>query len=98
VCTLSVADAGCDTVVEAQWRSPRTESLCLHIVGHPEVRHCWEEHSEGRYTLSLVFSEDLTIELRDLELQNVLASQAIRVIREALQLRRKRRPPWSIFP
>jgi Protein of unknown function (DUF3019) len=98
VCTLSAGDSGCDTVVEAQWRSSRPESLCLLIVGRPEIRQCWEDHSQGRYTVSLVFSEDLLVELRDLELRNVLASQAIRVIREALQLRRKRRPPWSIFP
>ena len=34
---------------------------------------------------------------RDPELDRVLASQAIAVIRQALQLRHKRRPPWNIF-
>jgi hypothetical protein len=97
ICTLSAGDESCDTVVTAQWRAPRDESLCLLIVGHPQIRRCWENHAEGTYTVRLVFSQDLLVELRDLELQNVLASEAIAVIKEALRLRRKRRQPWDIL-
>lgn len=97
VCTLSAGDDECDTVVEAQWRSPRDESLCLLIVGRLDVKRCWEKHSEGLYSVALVFREDLVVELRDPQLQNVLVSAAITVIKEALQLRRKRRPPWNIL-
>jgi hypothetical protein len=97
VCTLPARDEHCDTVVEAQWRSPQDESLCLVIVGRPEIKRCWENFSEGLYSVKLVFSEDLVVELRDPQLQNVLVSEAITVIKEALQLRRKRRQPWSIF-
>jgi len=84
-------------VVEAQWRSPRDESLCLVIVGRPEIKRCWDHYSEGLYTVELAFSEDLLVELRDAQLQSVLVSESIKVIREALQLRRKRRQPWNIF-
>lgn len=97
VCTLSARDDHCDTVVEAQWRAPQDESLCLVIVGRPEIKRCWENFSAGLYSVKLVFSEDLVVELRDPQLRNVLASKAIQVIKEALQLRRKRRQPWSIF-
>lgn len=71
--------------------------MCLVIVGRPEIKRCWENFSEGLYTVKLVFSEDLVVELRDAQLQTVLVSAAIPVIREALQLRRKRRQPWNIF-
>jgi hypothetical protein len=97
VCTLSARDEQCNTEVQAQWRSPRDESLCLLIVGRPEIKRCWEEHSEGVYTVRLAFSEDLVVELRDTELRNVLVSEAITVIKEALKLRRKRRQPWNPF-
>jgi hypothetical protein len=97
VCTLSAHDENCDTVVTAQWQAPRDESLCLLIVGQPQVRQCWENHSHGVYTVRLVFDHDLVVELRDLELQRVLASEAIAVIKEALRLRRKRRQPWDIL-
>ncbi|HEU4531973.1 MAG TPA: DUF3019 domain-containing protein [Steroidobacteraceae bacterium] len=97
VCTLAAEDESCDTVVSAQWRARSNESVCVLVVGRPEIRRCWENHSEGLYTVALVFSEDLVVELRDTQEQRLLASEAIRVIREALQLRRKRRPPWSIF-
>lgn len=97
ICTLSARDEQCDTVIEAQWRSKHDESLCLVIVGRPEIKRCWENFSAGIYTLKLAFSEDLVVELRDAQLQTVLVSAAITVIREALQLRRKRRQPWNIF-
>jgi hypothetical protein len=97
VCTLAGDDKTCNTTVHAQWHSPRNESLCLLIVDRPEVRQCWEDHKEGVYSVEVSFSEDLVIELRDTELDRVLASQAIAVIRQALQLRHKRRPPWNIF-
>ena len=97
MCTLSGDDATCETTVHAQWSSSRNESLCLLIVDRPEVRQCWEDHKEGVYSVEISFSDDLVVELRDTELDRVLASQAIAVIRQALQLRHKRRPPWNIF-
>ncbi|MGH8175088.1 MAG: DUF3019 domain-containing protein [Steroidobacter sp.] len=97
ICTLSTTDEACDATVRAQWRSVRDESLCLVIVDRPEIRRCWENYSQGVYSVELVFNKDLIVELRDPQLQQVLASQAITVIRQALQLRRKRRQPWNIL-
>jgi hypothetical protein len=97
VCTLAAGVESCDTVVTAQWRSSRDESLCLFIVDHPQVRQCWEHHSEGVYSVRLEFDRDLLVQLRDPQLQTVLASEAIAVIKEALRLRRKRRQPWDIL-
>ena len=97
VCTLSGENPTCNTTVHAQWRSSRNESLCLLIVDRPQVRQCWEGHKEGVYSVEVSFSEDLVVELRDAELDRVLASQAVAVIRQALQLRHRRRPPWNIF-
>jgi hypothetical protein len=97
VCTLSANDENCDTVVTAHWQAPHDESLCLLIVGQPQIKQCWENHSQGVYTVRLVFDHDLLVELRDVHLQQVLASEAIAVIKEALRLRRKRRQPWDIL-
>jgi Protein of unknown function (DUF3019) len=97
VCTLSGHDTECNTTVRAQWRSARNESLCLVIVDRPDVKRCWEDHRQGVYVVELAFSDDLVVQLRDTELEHVLASQAIAVIRQALQFRRKRRQPWNIF-
>jgi hypothetical protein len=97
ICTLAVTDKQCQTRVSAKWRSPREESLCLVILDRPEVKRCWEKYSEGTYSIELVFAEDLVFQLRDLDLRNVLASEALRVIREAIRYRHKRRQPWNIF-
>lgn len=97
MCTLAAGEEFCETAVHAQWRSSQDESLCLVIAGRPDVRRCWENYSEGVYSIELVFDKDLTVELRDPSLNQVLASQTVAVIKEALQLRRKRRQPWNLL-
>jgi hypothetical protein len=101
ICTLTGNDKQCATPVRARWRSKQDESLCLVILGQPEirreVRHCWEHYKAGTYTIDLVFTEDVVFQLRDVSLDHVLASEALRVIREAIQYRHRRRQPWNIF-
>jgi hypothetical protein len=97
ICTLAGRDKQCEIPVHAQWRSTREESLCLVIITRPDVKRCWEHYSEGTYTIDLTFAEDLTFQLRDMSLEHVLASEALRVIREAIRYRHKRRQPWNIF-
>jgi hypothetical protein len=97
ICTLAATDKQCEARVSATWQSTREESLCLVILDRPEVKRCWENYSEGTYSIQLVFAEDLVFQLRDVDLRNVLASQALRVIREAIRYRHKRRQPWNIF-
>ena len=97
ICTLAATDKQCETRVSAKWRSPHEESLCLVILDRPEVKRCWEKYSEGTYSIDLVFAEDLVFQLRDFELRDVLAFEVLRVIREAIRYRHKRRQPWNIF-
>jgi hypothetical protein len=97
VCTLSARDGQCDAVVRARWSAPGEESLCLVIVDRPEIKQCWEHYAAGAYTIELLFAQDLTFQLRDPALQQVLASEVLRVIKEALLYRHKRREPWNIF-
>ena len=97
ICTLSSNDKQCQADVRASWRSSRLESLCLIILERPEVKHCWENYSEGVYSIALVFAGDLTFQLRDMELRRVLSSEVLRIIREAIRYRHKRREPWNVF-
>jgi hypothetical protein len=97
ICTLTERDKQCQTPVHAQWRSSHDESLCLVIVSRPDVKHCWEHYAEGTYTIELTFVDDLTFQLRDVSLERVLASEVLRVIREAIRYRHRRRQPWNIF-
>jgi hypothetical protein len=52
---------------------------------------------QGTYSIELEFAEDLTFQLRDPELRQILSSEILRVIREAIRYRHKRREPWNIF-
>ena len=97
ICTLAGNDKQCATPVRAQWHSNHDESLCLVILARQEVHHCWEHYKAGTYTIDLVFTDDVVFQLRDVSLNHVLASEVLRVIREAIQYRHRRRQPWNIF-
>lgn len=97
VCTLALNDKQCEAQVHASWQAAREESLCLVILERPNVKRCWEHYTEGTYSIELVFTEDLVFQLKDLDLQRVLASEVLRVIRETLRYRRRRREPWNVF-
>ena len=97
LCTLAARDKQCDVVVHASWSAPQDESLCLVLLGRPEIKRCWEDYASGTYSVQLEFAQDLTFQLRDPSLQNILASEVLRVLREALQYRHRRRQPWNIF-
>jgi Protein of unknown function (DUF3019) len=97
LCTLSGSDKQCRTEVHASWQSNEPESLCLIVLEKPEVKRCWENYSAGTYSIELVFADDLDFQLRDPSLQDVLASQVLQVIREAILYRHKRREPWNVF-
>jgi hypothetical protein len=97
ICTLAINATQCETLVRATWRAPSNESLCLVIVGRPQIKRCWENYSQGSYSIELVFSADLVFQLKDTDLQEVLASEVLRVIREAIRYRHKRREPWNVF-
>ena len=97
LCTLAARDTQCDVVVHASWSAPEAESLCLVLLGRPDIKRCWEDYASGTYSLRLEFAQDLTFQLRDPSLQNILATEVLRVLREALQYRHRRRQPWNIF-
>jgi hypothetical protein len=97
VCTLALNDKQCEAEVHASWQAAHDESLCLVIADRPNVKRCWEHYAEGTYSIELVFTEDVVFELKDLDLNRVLASEVLRVIREAIRYRHRRRQPWSIF-
>ncbi len=97
VCTLAPRERECRTTVHANWQAARSESLCLIVLTRSDVKQCWENYDSGTYSIELTFSDDLTFELRDRQLHEVLASEILRVIREAIQYRHRRRQPWNIF-
>jgi hypothetical protein len=97
ICSLTQADKQCVTPVHAEWHSTHDESLCLIITARPEIKQCWEHYSAGNYTIELTFAEDLVFQLRDVSLEHLLASETLRVIREAIHYRARRRQPWNIF-
>lgn len=97
ICTVKADDASCETRVLAQWHAAHDESLCLVIAEKPEVKHCWDHYSHGSYSIELTFNTDLRFELKDPQLRDTMATESLRLIRQALEYRHRRRAPWNVF-
>jgi hypothetical protein len=97
VCTLPANSISCATVVNAHWRAAQPESVCLTVADRPEIKQCWDQYTEGTYSVQLEFNTDLVIRLQDPALEQILTSATLRIIREAVRYRQKRRQPWNIF-
>lgn len=97
LCTLAENESHCDALVEIEWTSTQLENLCVEILQFPEIEQCWENHQQGRHQVELVFDTDLEVHLNDSQSNEVLASRTLKIIREAIRYRRKRREPWNIF-
>jgi hypothetical protein len=97
VCTIRAEQTRCEAKVTAEWHSAQDESLCLIVLDRPDVKHCWESFSHGTYSIQLTFANDLVFQLKDRELKDTLASETLRLIREAQQYRQRRRAPWNVF-
>ena len=69
----------------------------MSIQDRPEVSECWENHTKGKHQVNITFDRDLIVELRDYAEQQVLVSAVVKVVREIVSLRRKRRQPWDLF-
>ena len=97
LCTLAENELHCQTQVDISWRAEELQSVCVYIVERPEIEHCWDNYTEGTYSIVLTFSSDLVVELRDKEARDLLVSRTLAVVREMVRFRQQRRKPWNLF-
>jgi hypothetical protein len=97
VCAIGATEKNCEAKVLAEWQAPHNESLCLYIADRPQVKRCWEDYAQGSYRIELTFDRDVVFELRDARDNDLLAAETLKLIRQALEYRRRRRAPWNVF-
>jgi hypothetical protein len=97
ICTMAADDKQCRTQVHAAWKSGREMSVCLIVVNRPDLKHCWEHAVEGSISVDLLGAEDVTFEIQEADRRQILASEVMRVVRESVRYRHRRRQAWSLF-
>lgn len=97
VCTMAAGDKQCRAQVLVSWRSAPPRALCLTVADRPELNHCWDAASEGNITVEVRAAADVAFQLQTADRPPVVASNVLRVVRESIQYRPRRRAPWSLF-
>ena len=97
ICTMAADDKECRTQVRAAWRSGHSVSVCLIVVDRPDLKHCWQHARDGSMSMEVLAAEDVTFRLEDADRSQLLLSDILRVVRESVRYRHRRRQPWSLF-
>jgi hypothetical protein len=97
LCVLTAAETVCRDQIKINWRAGLERSLCLYQGGQAEPLNCWQQSRSGSYISSVTTKTNIQFQLMDASGQQVLATQAFKVIADAKRYRRRRRNPWSFF-
>ncbi len=99
MCVLSEAEAFCEDLLLAEWKSENNEiySLCLYQREIKKPIECWKNVSFGKVEFTQAIAKTTVFELRDMDNQTVLGKASFQVINAQKKFQRSRRNPWSFF-
>ncbi len=99
ICVLSEAEAYCEDVLVAEWKSAdnKNYSLCLYQGSSKNSIECWKNTNVGKTEFTQVIAKSTVFELRDMNDQTLLGQDLFQVINAQKKYQRRRRNPWSFF-
>ena len=97
VCVLSSEETSCYDELHIAWQSEQAISLCLFQKDQEQPLACWQNATYGSHSMALNTGTSLNFLLREIEKNQLLASQTFEVIHDAKQYRRARRNAWAFF-
>lgn len=96
LCVLDKTQEECRVAVNVRWSSIAPQSVCLYQGGVVAPLECWRQARHGELSVNVETGTNVRFELRDLEHQQLVADDTLRVVQEK-ELRRRRRNPWTFF-
>lgn len=97
VCVLSSEEETCFDELHIAWQSSEAMSICLYQKDHSTPLACWENANYGSHSMALNTGVSLGFMLREMEQNQLLASETFEVIHDHKQYRRARRNAWAFF-
>ena len=97
VCVLSSEEETCFDELHIAWQSSEAMSICLYQKDHSSPLACWENANYGSHSMALNTGVSLGFMLREMEQNQLLASETFEVIHYHKQYRRARRNAWAFF-
>lgn len=97
VCVLSSNEETCYDEINIAWQSQEALSICLYQKEQTNPIACWQNANYGSHTMALSTGTSLAFLLREMEKNQLLASETFEVIHDHTQYRRARRNAWAFF-
>ena len=97
VCVLSSNETSCYDEINIAWQSQQALSLCLYQKDQNTPLACWQNANFGSHSMALNTGTSLSFLLREVEKNQLLASETFEVIHDHKKYRRARRNAWAFF-
>jgi hypothetical protein len=97
VCVLSSEETSCYDELNIAWQSEQALNLCLYQKNQEQPLACWQNATYGSHSMALNTGVSLNFLLREIEKNQLLASETFEVIHDAKEFRRARRNAWAFF-
>ncbi|WP_054113434.1 DUF3019 domain-containing protein [Marinagarivorans algicola] len=97
VCVLSRREEACYDEIDIAWQSGAALNICLYQKTQKNPLACWQNAHSGSHTMTLNTGTSLAFLLREMDNNQLLASQTFEVIQDHRQYRRARRNAWAFF-
>lgn len=97
LCVLSEGESLCRDELEIKWESPAPRSLCLYRSDQASALECWENKHIGEHRVSVSAANNIDFQLKHMEDQDLLVTEAFEVVQDNSKFRRRRRNAWSFF-
>ncbi len=94
---LAENEPHCEDRLEIFWSAPSERALCLYQSNKRLPLRCWEGEREGRHSVAITTAEDIDFQLREIQDERLLVSQAFEVMHEQKSYRKRRRNAWNFF-
>lgn len=97
LCLLSEGEEVCQDELEIKWMSENRRSLCLYRTDKNKPLHCWDDAFSGEHHVEISASRNVDFQLKEIENQNLVVTEAFEVVQDNTKYRRRRRNAWSFF-
>lgn len=97
LCVLSEGEELCHDELEIRWTSENRRSLCLYRTDKSSPLNCWNRAFSGEHHVEISASRNVNFQLKEIENQNLVVTEAFEVVQDNTKYRRRRRNAWSFF-
>ncbi|TQV86899.1 DUF3019 domain-containing protein [Aliikangiella coralliicola] len=97
LCLLSQKESQCEIKLHVRWQTQSPGHYCIKVSDENQVLQCWKNTKNAQTEVELKLKNNLSVSLIEQESEQKIYQQTVRLQRQVVKYRRKRRNPWQFY-